>query len=994
MKNTKKFLIVLLLLTFAAVLFACGKSCTACVDENADARCDVCKKNMPNGSDGLLLINGGYADFQFVTPRSLSASVREALKNDVVNVLNEKLQAEVDVIIEDSEYDEEMEMEVLIGDVISRGDDYKFDRYSLGKDGYVIRIVGKKVIINAGSDESLIVAIEEFADKILGIDDDEISNVTMTSEDNILEVQDDYDVTSLAVNGTDMRGYTISADLTKMHYQLGTVNIQDAFYAETGYWFEIVDVTEATDRSIVVKRIEKTSGDDSFRIYASGSLLIIECAYDNMLDRATLEFIEQEIGSKSGNVNLTGELFKKDVSVVYYEDFGAVGDGKTEPEDDDFKEIYETHRFANECGQTVKANRDNRENCTYYIFDTTMGTSQVYSASIKTNVDWCGANFIIDDTQLVTNSTLYAFSYFGAHAKTMGEKNIFEVIPNNDHQKTTITDSDILESLNIGPNTTSIGNVIHEAIGGWNGPLMIIPYNSTHAVFRRIDGGSLTDGNAMQEIIVIEADGSISSETPIIFDYTKVTSIEVYKLDPSSAVTIKNGTFTTWETTVNHLYNGRRYGGYIKRGILVSRSYTTVENVEHAVKYGFNLKERAAGYEGASQSGFFRASYANHVTFKDCVIPGRMAYGNSSSYSFGATHVNKIVLDNCFQPNFWVTVGEAGNMKNATVRKSGAIGNAEKADINALEGMGYATVDGTTLMLCWGAGQSNFCKNMEYLNSTITRFDAHQGLHTGKVINSNVMGFEIIGFGEMLIEDSAIYNYSTGAAGNSLIYLRGDYGSTWDGDIILKNVKAYPYYVKTAAIVYHSYYNGYFGYDCHFPNIVLDNVTYWNKSTGKQINASERGQIRLLRSISQYSMHLDTLSDGTTINSNKILPPNYISVINNSKGYDYESIYSTAAYKKTTFFDDTVIGINSGDTTSFLKNAGNRQNQFTVVWKNWDGTPLETDSVLYGATPEYNGQTPTKAPTAEHSYAFAGWDCEISFVRGDVTYTARFVETT
>ncbi len=67
--------------------------------------------------------------------------------------------------------------------------------------------------------------------------------------------------------------------------------------------------------------------------------------------------------------------------------------------------------------------------------------------------------------------------------------------------------------------------------------------------------------------------------------------------------------------------------------------------------------------------------------------------------------------------------------------------------------------------------------------------------------------------------------------------------------------------------------------------------------------------------------------------------------------------------------------------------------KFTVTWANEDGTTLETDYVFTGMTPEYNGQAPAKAPTAQYSYTFAGWDKEIVPATGDVTYTATYSAT-
>lgn len=64
---------------------------------------------------------------------------------------------------------------------------------------------------------------------------------------------------------------------------------------------------------------------------------------------------------------------------------------------------------------------------------------------------------------------------------------------------------------------------------------------------------------------------------------------------------------------------------------------------------------------------------------------------------------------------------------------------------------------------------------------------------------------------------------------------------------------------------------------------------------------------------------------------------------------------------------------------------------YTVVWKNEDGSILETDlNVSKGAVPEYDGATPSKEDSENRVYKFDGWTPTLKAVSENAIYTAVF----
>ncbi len=69
-------------------------------------------------------------------------------------------------------------------------------------------------------------------------------------------------------------------------------------------------------------------------------------------------------------------------------------------------------------------------------------------------------------------------------------------------------------------------------------------------------------------------------------------------------------------------------------------------------------------------------------------------------------------------------------------------------------------------------------------------------------------------------------------------------------------------------------------------------------------------------------------------------------------------------------------------------------NTFTIVWVNYDGSVLESDTdVPEGTIPTYDGEEPTKPKSEQYTYTFAGWKPTVEAAICDTVYTATFDST-
>ena len=554
-----------------------------------------------------------------------------------------------------------------------------------------------------------------------------------------------------------------------------------------------------------------------------------------------------------------------EINAVTYEEFGAVGDGKT----DDYQAIYNAHVYANETGRPIKAD----DSKTYYLKDSKIKNSAkkvtITPIPIKTDVYWGTAKFIIDDADI---------DYYKETEKA--KANVFVV--ESDYEKLVLKkenaeDAKKLDAL--GKIGYSYGTKKIDL--GLDYPAMLIIYNKNHEVYKRSGASYSGAGVAQHELIVVDKDGNISADTPFMFDYEEITSIEIINLDVEP-VTIKGGIVTTLACRVDTLYKFgimERKAGYLARGLEVNRSFTTVDGLEHYMEGEVTLEEYKGGLEGAHYNGFYYANEASDVTFKNCIMTGRRYYKVAGSYEFGANLVNNINLESCKQCNFWVTKEEGAPSDTDTGRLS-----MDTVDLG----------DGVKVQYCWGLGGTNFCKNMNYKNSRLSRFDAHQGLYNGSIVNCEINFFEVIGKGTFTMKDTTWYSPGEGMTNNSLVYLRNDYGSTWEGDIVIDNVTAY---VSDGSfqVFFHNYTDWNYGYRCYIPNIEIIDLQLYSLKTRQPLDSSYENLYmftdRLSMGKSPY-MHLE--ENNSVKNNNPIVSPEYIKITSNKNGYKFMVPYNSS----------------------------------------------------------------------------------------------------
>jgi len=287
-------------------------------------------------------------------------------------------------------------------------------------------------------------------------------------------------------------------------------------------------------------------------------------------------------------------------------------------------------------------------------------------------------------------------------------------------------------------------------------PLLLIAIDNTIRRYIRA-GANEEPGWPQTDVFIVDADGNVDMRAPIIWDFNNITSLTAYPID-ENRLTITGGHFTTIAN------RGTDRDQYMRRGIRITRSNVLLDEIFHEVIGQETLPVVA-------YSGFLFIENAANITVQNSVFTGRTVMNSKGTYDIQVNASVNISFINCFQTN-----------------------------------------DHTDTKY-WGIMNSNYTKNITLDNVRWSRFDAHMGVHNVTIRNSDLghQGIQIIGSGTLLVENTTVRGV------DRFIQFRPDYGSTWEGNVYIKNC-TFVLGARSGSIIM-TQNNGLwnFGYDCFMP---------------------------------------------------------------------------------------------------------------------------------------------------------------------------------
>ena len=314
--------------------------------------------------------------------------------------------------------------------------------------------------------------------------------------------------------------------------------------------------------------------------------------------------------------------------------------------------------------------------------------------------------------------------------------------------------------------------------------VLILMQNSKQSRFNRLRSNRPVQKNPQRDVIIAAPDGAVDKNTPVLWDFDSFTECLIHEI-PNKTITVKNGTFTTIANSKNDK------DSYFKRNIEVLRSNVVFDNIVHKVKETPTQHRYMAG-------GFLALRDCADITIKNSAFTG----------------------DRCF-PMVKHPTGSAGGY-DITLWRSVNVKFINCRQLNDIYNSDF-----------WGVIGSNYCKNLYFENCTFSRVDAHMGVYNATIRNCTLghQGISVTGFGTLLVENTAV-------KARYFINLRADYGSFWQGKIIIRNCTFTPALnSKTRVDIFGGVNTGShdFGYTCYMPETIeIDGLKISTPRTDKK----------------------------------------------------------------------------------------------------------------------------------------------------------------
>lgn len=480
--------------------------------------------------------------------------------------------------------------------------------------------------------------------------------------------------------------------------------------------------------------------------------------------------------------NICDSLTNKDY--ITYEDFLAVGDGKT----NDGYAIYYAHECANKLEKDIIANTN-----TYYIDETPdlNKDGTLDTIIIETNVNWNNSNIIIENGTKIRGIVLFQ-------------------IPNTN----SLTDNDLLKNDIYNSNTTKVPEIIgYINSKELNNSYFYVGLISENDNFYRL--GSTGETLKKSDYFKIDKNGDLLNK--IRYGFDKETIIEIFEI-PEKQLKLENVNFISVDSKVNSLEDLKTYRGYTQ-GIQINRSNVLINNLNHYLidndlpttyMSGF-LKIDKCSDVTITNSNFRAHKYAAYRNDNGTLI---LDYENGSKY--GTYDISISNSSNITFDNIGYTCNEGESIQDCY----------------------YKNMIDTSY---WGINGTNNNKNWTITNSTLNRIDSHfpsQDIY----ISSSIIGnhsVRVTGSGNLNITNSSFDN------SEYLVLLREDFGSTWNGHINLNNIylnsKKYSegQTKHDPRILTYATNNFNFGYEIYIPSLTASNIFINEENLGRKSSGFE-----------------------------------------------------------------------------------------------------------------------------------------------------------